>query len=157
MYLAIFILGLVCSGLTAFPLQTELRWLVASGSRLGLEPQSQFMVWINQVKEALAVTGGRYPFLQYGTDWLGFGHFVIALAFAGAWRDPVRNQWLFTFGLLACAGVLPLALIAGEVRGIPFYWRLIDCSFGVLGAIPLSFCRYYVRRIEQAAARTVPT
>ena len=41
-------------------------------------------------------------FLFYGTDWLAFGHFVIALAFVGGLRDTVRNKWLFTWGMLAC-------------------------------------------------------
>jgi hypothetical protein len=40
-------------------------------------------------------TGRRFPFVTYGTDWLAFGHFVIALAFVGALRDPVRNRWLY--------------------------------------------------------------
>jgi hypothetical protein len=52
-------------------------------------------------------------------------------------------------GLIACALVIPLALIAGGFRGIPFYWRLIDCSFGFLGAIPLLFALRNVRRLEQ--------
>jgi hypothetical protein len=52
-------------------------------------------------------------------------------------RGRRSNKWIITFGLIACGGVIPLALIAGHVRGIPFPWRLIDCSFGVFGAIPL--------------------
>ena len=36
-------------------------------------------------------------------------------------------------GIAACLAVIPLALICGPIRGIPFYWRLIDCSFGVIG------------------------
>ena len=86
---------------------------------------------------ALSDTGQRYPFLAYGTDWLAFAHLVIAVAFVGPWLDPVRNRWVISFGLIACVAVLPLALIAGPIRGIPVYWRLIDCSFGLLGAIPL--------------------
>ena len=31
--------------------------------------------------------------------------------------DPVRNKWVFTFGLIGCAGAV--ALIAGAVRAIP--------------------------------------
>lgn len=147
-WLGIFILGLVFSGLTAFPLQTELHWTLAVASQLGISQQSALMTWLGQVDQALTVTGRRYPFLAYGTDWLAFGHLVIALAFLGAWHDPVRNKWLFSFGLLACAGVLPLALIAGSLRGIPLYWRAIDCSFGILGAIPLLICIHYVARIE---------
>jgi hypothetical protein len=83
-------------------------------------------------------TNAHYPFLAYGTDWLAFAHLVIAVAFIGPYFDPIRNKWVITFGLIACVGVIPLALIAGPIRGIPFGWRLIDCSFGVCGAIP--FC-----------------
>jgi len=93
-------------------------------------------------------TSTNRPFLFYGTDWLAFGHFVIAIAFIGALRDLVRNRWLFDFGLIACALVIPFALIFGAVRGIPFWWRLIDCSFGVFGFVPLWFCRKWTRELE---------
>jgi len=39
-------------------------------------------------------SGDGYPFIAYGTDWLAFAHFVIAIAFIGPWRDPVRNVWV---------------------------------------------------------------
>jgi len=51
--------------------------------------------------------------------------------------------------VIACAGVAPLALIAGYVRGIPFYWRLIDWSFGVFGVVPLLLCLGHVRKLER--------
>jgi len=101
------------------------------------------------VQRALATTGRDFPFLAYGTDWLAFGHLVIALFFVGAWRDPVRNIWVLRAGLIACAGVIPLALICGAIRGIPSYWRMIDCSFGVLGAIPLALTLHWTRRLER--------
>ena len=88
-------------------------------------------------------------FLAYGTDWLAFAHLAIAVVFLGPLRDPVRNKWVLTFGVIACAGVVPLALIAGYVRGIPFYWRLIDSSFGVCGVVPLLVCLGYVRKLER--------
>ena len=75
---------------------------------------------------------------------------MIAIAFVGALRDPVRNIWLFTFGMIACVLVIPYALIFGAVRGIPIWWRLIDCSFGVIGFIPLWFCRKWVRELARA-------
>ena len=90
----------------------------------------------------------HYPFMSYGTDWLAFAH-LIAVAFLGPLYDPVRNKWVLVFGVIACVGVLPLALIAGPIRGIPFYWRLIDSSFGVIGAVPLLICLHYVRQIEK--------
>jgi hypothetical protein len=71
------------------------------------------------------------------------------VAFVGPLIEPVRNKWVLVFGVIACLGVFPLALVAGPIRGIPFYWRLIDCSFGILGAIPLFICLRYVRRLEE--------
>ena len=49
--------------------------------------------------------------------------------------------------MIACGLVVPLALICGPLRGIPFFWRLIDCSFGILGIIPLWIARNDIRRI----------
>lgn len=154
----VFIIGLVLSGATAIPLETELRWLVqwTGAETLVKSPASTdapgWAVWFVRVRDALVETGERHPFLAYGYDWLAFGHFVIALAFVGAWRNPVRNKWLFDFGLLACALVIPFALVFGEVRGIPFYWRLIGCSFGAFGALPLWWCRKWARELERAEA-----
>lgn len=111
--------------------------------------------WLFKVDRALIDVGANHPFLFYGTDWLAFGHFMIALVFVGALRDPVRNKWLFTFGLIACALVIPYAFVFGAVRGIPIFWRLIDCSFGVFGAIPLWLCLKHVREIERTSAGNV--
>ena len=148
-WLAIFIVGLVLSGITAFPLQSELSLTVRIATSLNLGSRApSLLACLTRVSQALADTNGRYPFLAYGTDWLAFGHLVIAAAFIGPWLDPVRNKWLITFGFMACAGVIPLALIAGPIRGIPFYWRLIDCSFGVVGCIPLLFVRRHIRHLE---------
>lgn len=63
----------------------------------------------------------------------------------------MRNKWVLQFGAIACIGVVPLALIAGPIRGIPPYWRLIDCSFGIVGIVPLLICLRYVREIELSA------
>jgi hypothetical protein len=146
-----FIIGLVISGATAIPLVTELNLLT---QWFGLEGQtsatatSELGRWLLTASEALQDTAAKHPMLFYGTDWLAFGHFVIAVAFIGALRDPVRNRWLFDFGLIACAMVIPFALIFGAVREIPFWWRLIDCSFGVFGAIPLWYCRKWSLELE---------
>lgn len=143
--LGIFMAGLVFSGATAIPLATELDWLTtwigSSGSPLAN--------WLGAIRDALQTTNTHYPFMAYGTDWLAFAHFVIALVFIGAWRDPVRNRWLFDFGLISCALVIPYAMILGEVRGIPLFWRLIDCSFGLGGAVPLWLCRRWALELER--------
>lgn len=149
-WLVLFIVALVLSGLTAFPLESELRW--AAGI-LHSSPAPQLLPglveWVDRVRDALIVTNGRYPFLAYGTDWLAFAHLVIAVAFIGPLREPVRNVWVIQFGIIACAGIIPLALIAGAVRGIPLGWQLIDMSFGVIGAVPLLIVYRMIRRLER--------
>ena len=120
--LTLFITGLLLSGLTAFPIQTELRGLLTLLSTNALRPiaeSTHLLPWIERVSDALTATNAHYPFLAYGTDWLAFGHLAIAIAFIGPYIDPIRNKWIVTFGLIACAGVIPLALIAGQIRGIP--------------------------------------
>jgi hypothetical protein len=134
----LFLVGLVLSGATAIPLQIETGWLA----------QYSNAQWLLRIHTALVQTQLQYPFLFYGTDWLAFGHFVIAIAFVGALKDPVRNRWLFDFGLIACVLVIPWALVFGAVRGIPFWWRLIDCSFGIFGFVPLWFCRIWAKELE---------
>jgi hypothetical protein len=150
-WLGAFIVGLVLSGLTAFPLRTELRGLVSLLNVGWLRPvalSTGLLGWIGRVRAGVDASYGAYPFLAYGTDWLAFAHLVIAVAFVGPWIDPVRNRWVITFGLIACAGVVPLALIAGPVRGIPLGWRLIDCGFGVVGCLPLLLCQRWIGVLE---------
>ena len=141
--LGLFIVGLILSGLTAFPLLHELRLMA---SWLGVTEHTNYAqhtglsFWIGFVWHGLEVTHAQFPFIAYGTDWLAFGHLTIALFFIGPWRDPLTNAWVLKTGLVACAAIIPLALICGELRGIPFYWRLVDCSFGVFGSLPLLYC-----------------
>lgn len=152
-----FIIGLVISGVTAIPLVTELEWLVrwfSLESQTSATASTELARWLLRAQEALQDTAAQHPMLFYGTDWLAFGHFVIAIAFVGVLRDPVRNRWLFDFGLIACALVIPFSLIFGAVREIPFWWRLIDCSFGVFGAIPLWLCRKWAVELEESAGKS---
>jgi hypothetical protein len=146
-----FIIGLVLSGITAFPLLHELELLSRLlGIPADAAPTSQsgLQFWIATVRDGLRVVHDTYPWLAYGTDWLAFGHIIIALFFIGPWRAPVANAWVLKIGLVACAGVIPLALICGPIRGIPFYWRLIDCSFGVVGMLPLLYCLKLTRQLR---------
>jgi hypothetical protein len=103
--------------------------------------------WITYVNKGLTETYQNYPFIPYGTDWLAFAHIAIAVAFIGPLRDPVKNIWVIEFGIIACILIVPTALICGSIRGIPLFWRLIDCSFGILGIIPLWICRRYIKMI----------
>jgi hypothetical protein len=149
----LFILGLLVSGATAIPLRAELDAAakLLGGTDLIHEARSTGLThWILKVREAVRNTYFLYPFMAYGTDWLAFGHFTIAIAFVGALREPVRNRWLYLFGMISCGLVIPYAMVLGAVRGIPFGWRLIDCSFGVLGFVPLWFCWRWTGELEKA-------
>jgi hypothetical protein len=150
--LSLFIGGLVLSGLTAFAVLPELsllcRWL-GIGDPATYETLSGLRRWLAFVFFGLQKTYAAFPFVAYGTDWLAFGHFIIALFFVGPLRDPIRNVWVLRIGVIACAAVIPLALICGHIRDIPFGWRLLDCSFGILGAIPLLFCLHLTRKLSR--------
>jgi len=150
-----FIAALGISGLTAFPLVWEVtvlhRWL---GPGTWLEQVwPALAAWMDTVYAGLTSTDAAYPFLFYGTDWLAFAHIVIAIAFIGPLRDPVRNIWVIEFGMIACVLVLPLALIFGPLRGIPMFWRILDCAFGVAGIIPLWLTRWYIVQLARIGQR----
>ncbi|WP_203592990.1 hypothetical protein [Streptomyces sp. SID9124] len=150
-WLVVFIVCLVLSGLTAFPLVHELRWtedLLTSSASPVPEHLPGLLEWITRVRTGLDEADARYPFVLYGTDWLAFAHLVIAVAFYGPFRDPVRNIWVIEFGMIACAGIIPLALICGPIRDIPFWWSVIDMSFGVFGVIPLLIVHRKIKRLE---------
>lgn len=140
-----FMVALVVSGLTAFGVETQMRlalpYFPSEETALG--------AWLWKVYRALQDTNYRYPFLSYGFDWLAFAHIVIAVAFIGPWRDPLRNQWVIHFGMIACVMVFPLALVMGGYRGLPLGWRLVDCSFGVGGLIVLGYCNSLINRLAR--------
>lgn len=143
----IVIVGLVLSGVTAFPLLHELNLLsdwLAGSSRDPLA-HSGLTHWILTVREGLEVTYQRYPFIAYGTDWLAFAHLMIALFFILPWRDPVRYEGVLKVGIACSVLIIPLAFICGPIRGIPFWWRVIDCSFGILCIPPLVFALRKIR------------
>jgi hypothetical protein len=147
-----FIFALVVSGITAFTLQRELERVVAIRGLEQVTPADAgggFDRWILTVRDGLRESYARYPWLAYGTDWLAFAHIVIAVFFIGPFIDPVRNVWVLRAGIIACVLVIPLALICGAIRGIPFGWRLIDCSFGIFGIIPLCYCLRLTRLLEK--------
>ncbi|MFE9768508.1 hypothetical protein ACFYPC_29010 [Streptomyces sp. NPDC005808] len=152
-WLVLFVVCLVLSGATAFPLVHELRWTEDVLRALSVpEHLPGLMDWIERVRRGLDAADAEYPFVLYGTDWLAFAHLVIAVAFYGPYRDPVRNIWVIEFGMIACAGIIPLALICGPIRGIPFWWTVIDMSFGIFGVLPLYWVRRKIKRLETLTA-----
>jgi len=141
-----FIGALFISGITAIPLKPELDFLVQIFAQ-GNSPTA-LGTWLLQIQTAINEVSARWPFLALGTDWLAFGHIVIGLGFIGLLRDPVRNEWLVTWGMIACLLVIPWAWGFGWARHIPWGWRLVDNSFGVGGLIPLLLIRSYVQELK---------
>lgn len=152
----LFIGGLIVSGVTAFPLLHELKILAkifASESVQSAEGSSGVAYWILTVRFGLEDTYAQYPWIAYGTDWLAFAHIVIAMFFFGPLINPIGSRATLYAGICACLAVIPLALICGPIRGIPFYWRLIDCSFGIIGILPLLYCLRMLKRIESETVK----
>lgn len=61
--------GLFLSGVTAFPLQTELRWLLSileTPPVRRIAEATHLLPWIARVHHALSETNTQYPFLAYG-------------------------------------------------------------------------------------------
>jgi hypothetical protein len=141
--LLFFIIILFLSGVTAIPIDMELSFLLQYFS-----PDTQMYQWLHKVLMSYREVKEKHLFLLYGYDWLAFAHFVLAILFIGPYRDPVKNIWVIEFGMIACVLIIPLAMIAGPLRGIPVGWRLIDCSFGVLGFVPLWICYVKTKQIS---------
>lgn len=140
-----FIIALILSGVTAFPVETELNWLLNHPALIPSFAQK----WLQDVYAALVETNAKYPMLAYGFDWLAFAHIVIAMAFIGPLKNPVKNKWIIDWAILACLAIIPLAFIAGPIRHIPLFHILIDCSFGIIGLIPLFICRKMIKQLEK--------
>jgi hypothetical protein len=149
-WLAFFMGILVVSGITAMPAEWEL-----SIATKFFDEDSFVGSWLNEVYHAIKITEHNYPYLFYGYDWLAFAHIVIAIAFIGPYKDPVKNKWVIEFGAIACFLIIPFALIIGYFRGIPFWWRLIDCSFGIIGLIPLGICYNKINEIERLSKQNI--
>lgn len=141
----LFIILLVLSGITAFPLITEVKFMMA---HLDAFP-AFFHPWITRVYESVMSTP---DVVLYGTDWLAFAHIIISLFFVGVYIDPVRNKFTVDIGIVACFAIVPLAFICGPIRGIPFYHQLIDCSFGIIGMMPLYYIKRKIHVLEEKAA-----
>lgn len=144
-WLWFFMAALLLSGLTAIPVRRGAEFLYRM-----TDTDSFIFPWIEQLHKGITYTASSYPFLFYGYDWLAFAHIVLAVLFIGPLKKPVRNKWVIEFGIIACLLVIPFALTAGYFRGIPFWWRLVDCSFGLLGLVPLVICLKKTERLEKA-------
>src|SRR5436190_522363 len=114
-WIIFFIAFIFFNGVILFPLESELGWLHSN-----LAGDGSFAQWMERVYTGVSDATHRYPFLSYGTDWLAFSHLIIAILFIGPLIDPVKNSWIIDWGIISCLLALPVALIAGPIRQIPF-------------------------------------
>jgi len=139
--LTAFIVLLVLSGITAFPLRTEMEFLTAHLDWFPILLQG----WIVKIAGLIRVTP---EIVLYGTDWLAFAHIIISMFFIPVYIDPVKHKANILVGMAACLAVFPLAFICGPIRGIPFFHQLIDCAFGVGGMLMLYFVYKKIKQLE---------
>ncbi len=149
--LLLVIVGTVLAGLTAIPIPQGIQMLnrhLGEGTKMETfyPPMAK---WITHVYNGVTEVHNEQPFIFYGTDWLAFGHMVIAIAFVGPLIDPVRNKWVVVFGMIASVLVIPWAFIFGPIRGIPFFWQIIDCCFGIAAFIGLWMAYRYINKMEK--------
>ncbi|MHC4645740.1 MAG: hypothetical protein ACYTBJ_09555 [Planctomycetota bacterium] len=148
--LALFIIALLLAALTALfliPAVSILEGFLGEGTLLGRSLPSVTQ-WIALVQKALAETKEQYPFMFYGTDWVGFAHLVMVIACLGPLRDPVRNIWVLQFGMIGCSLMIPMTLLTGVARHLPWFWQLFDCVIGGTGAVLFLMCYRYARQME---------
>ena len=143
-----FVIMLILSGITAFPVYAELKWITEQHV---FPADSLIGSWLLKVWHGVSAMNNEHAFLFYGYDWLAFAHIVIGLAFIGPYKDPVKSIWVIDWAILACICVIPLAVIAGPIRNIPWFHVLIDCSFGIIGIIPLLVTRKWIKQLESIA------
>ncbi len=129
--LKIFVSVLVISGLCLFSLPFLSKKLLGFVDSLAF--RGELYSFLMKIIQGVTYNKTHFPFMAYGTDFLGFAHLMFALLFVGPVIDPYKNEWVLRFGLMVCVLLVPTVLIAGWVREIPFIWRCMDSLFGVVG------------------------
>jgi hypothetical protein len=145
--LGVVAVGLFVSGVTVWPAVPELKAAAHIAWGAG-EPSGVLHPFVLRAIQGLESVQASYPFLLYAHDWLAFAHIVLAILFAGAIRDPVRNVWIVQCGLIMCALIPVLAGICVPLRGLPGCWFWFDCAFAPAAGVPLWIALRDVRQFE---------
>jgi len=139
------IAGLLLNGISAVPLRTELKILLSRPDAL---PQFLHDWWL-YVNKGVKETTSNYPFMRYGFDWLAFAHLLIAIAFIGPLRDPIKNEWVIRWGMIASALSVVMALGWERLRGIPLWWSCIDAAIAIVAFIVLWLCNKWIKELKK--------
>jgi hypothetical protein len=148
--LGLVVFGLLVSGITIWPAIPELQAIekVVWGDT---EPTGVLHTFVRHAIEGLEDVQSNYPFMLYAHDWLAYAHIVLAILFAGAIPNPVRNVWIVQCGLIMCILIPVLAGICIPIRGLPWQWFLIDCAFAPAAGVPLWIALRDIKQIKAAS------
>ncbi len=149
--IVITIIGLLLNGISAIPLKTELNILLSKPDAL----PTFLRDWWQYVNKGLTETNDKYPFMRYGFDWLAFAHLLIAIAFIGPLKDPVKNEWIVTWGMIASILCVLIALAWERLRGIPFWWSCIDAVIAIVAFILLWLCNSWIKKLKSITAAKI--
>jgi len=140
------IAGLLLNGISAVPLISELKILLSKHDAL---PQFLRDWWV-YVNKGVNYTTRYYPFMRYGFDWLAFAHLLIAIAFIGPLKDPIKNEWVVRWGMIASALSVVMAFGWERFRGIPLWWSCIDAAIAIVAFIVLWLCSKWINELKIA-------
>ena len=142
------IIGLLLNGISAVPLGTELNILLSNQQIL-----PKFLSdWWTYVAKGVHDTTAHYSFMRYGFDWLAFAHLLIAIAFIGPLKDPIKNEWIVQWGMIASALSLLVAFGWERMRSIPLWWSFIDASIAIVAFIILWLCNKWISQLKTVTA-----
>ena len=142
------IIGLLLNGISAIPLRTELNILLSNPWAF---PKFINNWWMH-LDKGVNETTNQYSFMRYGFDWLGFSHLLIAIAFIGPLKDPIKNEWVIKWGMIASGLGVLMALGWERLRSIPFWWSVVDASIVIIAFVILWFCNKWIQALKAATA-----
>lgn len=142
------IIGLLLNGISAIPLGTELNILLSNEQTL-----PKFLSdWLTYVAKGVHDTTAHYGFMRYGFDWLAFAHLLIAIAFIGPLKDPIKNEWVVQWGMIASALSILMAFGWERMRSIPLWWSGVDASVAAIAFIILWLCNKWIGELKKVIA-----
>jgi len=143
------IIGLLVNGISSVPLRTELEILLRYPDRL-----PQFLLdWWTYVQQGVLETSDKYSFMRYGFDWLAFAHVMIAIAFIGPLRDPIKNQWVVQWGMIVAALGILMAFGWERIRDIPVWWSIVDAGISYMAFVVLWLCNKWIGKLKVISSR----
>jgi len=151
-FLFVVLLGVVFSCQMILFVEPQIQWMdkVVRESAIVRQRFPQLVEWIGVLNLSVNDTYQKYPAIAYCMDWLAFAHVFVGLSLLGAIKNPVQNVWAIKTAILTCLLMVPFAFLSGSVRGIPFYWCMVDSSFAVLALIPLSLAMHSINKLKQS-------